>query len=98
MADGPSRRKVASIAVTAVWMVFWLAGMIVGVYILGSTARQGEVIPALFLVVWLGAAAVGLLAAARALRALLVDGERVRRGPAPRSGTWSDGFSDRQDP
>jgi hypothetical protein len=98
VAERPSRKHLVSIAFQVVWMVFWLAGMIVGVYILGSTALEGEVIPTLFLVVWLGAAAVGLLAAARGLRARLVDGERVRRGPAPRSGTWSDGFSDRQDP
>ncbi len=94
MADGPSRRKVASIAVTAVWMVFWLAGMIVAIYVLGRQALGGELFAGVFLVVWLAGAALGLRAAARSLIALMMGTEAPRRTRARKGHTWSDGFSE----
>ena len=100
MAEGPSRKKVVSVAVTAIWMVFWLAGMIVAVYVLGRQAMDGEIVAVVFLVVWLGAAALGLRAAARSLVALLMRHEAPRRRPVGGRHGWSDGFppTGRQDP
>lgn len=100
MADAPSRKKVVGITVTAVWMVFWLAGMIVAVYVLGGQAVGGEIVPAIFLIVWLGAAALALRAAGRSLVARLTEPEAPRRTRAQRGHGWSDGFppSEKRDP
>ncbi len=94
MADGPSRKKVISITVTAVWMVFWLAGMIVATYVLGRQALGGEIVAGVFLAIWLVGAAFGLRAAARSLIALMMGTEAPRRGQASGRHGWSDDFSE----
>lgn len=94
MAEAPSRRKLVSIAVTAVWMVFWLAGMVVAVYVLGGELLDGEFAPGVFLVVWLIAAGFGLRAAAQSLVKLMMGREAPRRTRARHGHGWSDGYSE----
>jgi hypothetical protein len=80
---GVRRRKPVSIAFLVVWIVIWTAGMILAVYTIGGAALEGAIAPAVFLVVWLAVAGLGLYNAGRRLAEMLL-GERLRADPPRR--------------
>ncbi|MER2509601.1 MAG: hypothetical protein ABTQ27_12715 [Amaricoccus sp.] len=91
MASG-RQRKVA-IGFMIAWLVFWAAGMIVVLFTFGGAVLSGDLGAMLFLLVWLAAASVGLVAGARNLRGLLFGEEKAERPLPPPE--WQDGISDR---
>lgn len=88
---GRSRQDKVGIGFMIVWLVLWASGMMIAVFTLGGAAWSGDLGAALFLLVWLAAAGVGLAAGARKLRGLLLGGETPRKAPPPRD--WNDGIS-----
>ena len=84
MARRPARARGVEIAFTA-------AGMVIVVWHFGASALAGEAAPALFMAVWLVAAAIGLASAARRLVKLFAGED-----PGPRRSTrehaWDDGI------
>ena len=87
----PARARGLEIAFTVVWMVFWAAGMVVVVWQFGASALAGEAVPALFMLVWLVVASIGLVSAARRLTEVFTEGD-----PGPKRSTrkhaWDDGI------
>lgn len=76
-----------------VWLIFWAAGMLIVILGLGAAVLRGEVGAILFMVIWLAAASVGLIAGARQLRRLTFGPTEPPKAKTPRS--WHDGISDR---
>jgi hypothetical protein len=87
-------RKPAGIAFTMVWIVFWTAGILIALRTLGGLAWQGELLPALVLVIWLAGAGFALWQVARKLAGLLLHGEPPHRPAGDRE--WHDGVVDRR--
>ena len=79
-------RDRAGIGFLAVWLTFWAAAILVAVWHMGAAALAGELVPALFLAIWLAAAGFGLWSGARRLKALLLDEKRPHR--AHRNHRW----------
>jgi hypothetical protein len=72
-----------------VWIVLWLAGMMIVLVGLGRLLLGGDLAPLPFMLIWLVAAGFGLYAGIRRLRRLLLSGQA--RPPAARS-NWHDGI------
>lgn len=58
------------------WIVFWLAGMLIVLYGIGRSLLSGDLVPVAFMLLWLAAAGFGLYQGVRKLRVLLAQGER----------------------
>jgi hypothetical protein len=87
----PRRRRLGGIAFMVVWIVFWIAAIFVAIFMLGSQAFDGELVPALVLAVWLAAA---LFALSHAARTLIGDIAGKAGPPRRRDGRhrWDDGI------
>lgn len=84
-----ARRRATGIGFMILWLTFWTAAILVALWSMGHAALAGEPAAALFLAVWLVAAAFGLVSGARRLRALLLDEPTPR--PPLRNHRWNDG-------
>lgn len=86
----PGRSRAASIGFMVVWLIFWAAAILVAVRALGGSAWSGDLSAAVFLGIWICAAAFGLAQGIRRLVSL-AKGEPVtiRR---LRPNDWKDGM------
>jgi hypothetical protein len=91
------RRKRGSSVFMAVWLTFWTAGMLVAAWLLGASVLRGDYAAAPFLLIWLAAAALGLLAGLRKLQTLLGLARPAPRRPAAKPRAWRDGMPERRD-
>jgi hypothetical protein len=83
-----SRDRKVDAGFLVVWMIFWVAAIFVAIWMLGSAAVRGELGAGVFLAVWIAAAGLGLVSAARKLVQLLVTGPPERPNTRP----WDDGM------
>ncbi len=86
----PQGRRFAAVFMI-LWIVFWLAGMLIVLYGIGRSLAAGEVLPVIFMLVWLTAAAFGLYMGVRKLRALFGYGDPSTRTRSGRK--WRDDIS-----
>jgi hypothetical protein len=86
-----SRGDTVAIGFMVVWLVFWTAGILIALYLLGGLVLRGELVPGLVLVAWLAAAGYGLVAGVMKLRALILHGKRPSK--LLRDHAWKDGVN-----
>jgi hypothetical protein len=91
---GPDK---AGTAFLIVWMIFWLAAILVAVWSLGGAAFSGEPVAAVFLAVWVAFALFGLQSAARRVRDQFTGAGGPRRRPHGRH-RWNDGIDPPEGP
>ncbi len=84
----PRSQKIA-IGFMVVWLIFWMGGMLVVIYGLGSAALGGELGASLMILAWLAAAGLGLYLGAKRLKQLLTGDEAPPRAPG-RNHEWDD--------
>ena len=81
----------AGIGFTILWLTFWAAAILVAIWSFGAAAFEGELAPALFLVVWVGFACFALVSVSRGLMRRLLGLKPPPRGPG-RNHAWNDGI------
>jgi len=91
------RPKRASIVFMAVWLTFWSAAMLIVTWLLGGMLLEGDYAAAPFLVIWLGAAGLGLHAGLRKMQRMLGLARPAPPRPAAKPRAWRDGMPERRD-
>ena len=86
------RRPFKEIAFMVVWMVFWTAAILIALYTFGAAALAGDLMAALFLMVWIAVALFALYRAGMRLLHLMVGQSRSGR-PIGRAHKWNDGIA-----
>lgn len=91
------RRKRGSIVFMAVWLTFWIAGMLVVTWLVSASVLRGDYSAAPFLLVWLAAAGLGLHAGLRKMQTVLGLARPEPPRPAVKPRAWRDGMPERGD-
>lgn len=85
-----TRREKAGIAFLVVWLIVWVAGMLIVLWGLVAALMAGNYPAMGFMALWLVFALFGLVAGSRKLRQLVAMGRPVPRRASGRSHVWDD--------